>query len=299
MKVILPSWNNPYHNVAVERYLFDHFEEDILYFWINQPCVVIGRNQNSWFECDLDYMNDNHILLVRRYTGGGAVFQDYGNLNYSFFSKTNSIDWIIQLISNTLQEFGIQSIQSSRNDLLIDGKKFSGTASMVDNGKHLYHGTLMFDVNEDHLSKVLKPSKLKMKTHGITSVRSRVVNLKDILPTITQEDFLNVLCNKLEQVELIPHPNDSWIEEEIKHLSSEKWLKLETPTFETVIEYRIDNANYQVFMNVKNGLLDEVNISTDSLSVLSFESLQDSLKGMIFSDKEIEKKLVQYLENHL
>jgi len=195
---------HPYKNLAVEEYLLLHCEpqECILYLWQNQNTVVIGRNQNAWKECKVESLEENGGHLARRLSGGGAVYHDLGNLNFTFLvSKENySIDRQLEVIVKAVQKLGAKAEKSGRNDILIDGKKFSGNA-FYEQEQHCYHhGTLMMNVNKEMLSKYLTVSKEKLQSKGVDSVKSRVTNLVDYIPDLTLEALKKALREAFEEV---------------------------------------------------------------------------------------------------
>lgn len=190
--------------LAVEEYLLLYCEpqECILYLWQNQNTVVIGRNQNAWKECKVESLEENGGHLARRLSGGGAVYHDLGNLNFTFLvSKENySIDRQLEVIVKAVQKLGAKAEKSGRNDILIDGKKFSGNA-FYEQEQHCYHhGTLMMNVNKEMLSKYLTVSKEKLQSKGVDSVKSRVTNLVDYIPDLTLEALKKALREAFEEV---------------------------------------------------------------------------------------------------
>ena len=191
---------HPYKNLAVEEYLLLHCEpqECILYLWQNQNTVVIGRNQNAWKECKVESLEENGGHLARRLSGGGAVYHDLGNLNFTFLvSKENySIDRQLEVIVKAVQKLGAKAEKSGRNDILIDGKKFSGNAFFDSKGYYYHHGTLLLNVDTASMSRFLNPSKAKLQSKGIDSVRSRVVNLSSLCPDITVDTIQVSDCIK-------------------------------------------------------------------------------------------------------
>ena len=197
---------NPYKNLAVEEYLLLHCEdkECILYLWQNQNTVVIGRNQNAWKECKVTKLEEENGHLARRLSGGGAVYHDLGNLNFTFLVNKDeySLEKQLQVIINAMGRLGLKAEKSGRNDILIDGKKFSGNA-FYEQEKHCYHhGTIMVDVNKEILSRYLTVSKDKLKSKGVDSVKSRVTNLVEagkIKDVEVYSDALNI-----ELAEAIP-----------------------------------------------------------------------------------------------
>ena len=195
---------NPYKNLAVEEYLLLHCEdkECILYLWQNQNTVVIGRNQNAWKECKVTKLEEENGYLARRLSGGGAVYHDLGNLNFTFLVNKDeySLEKQLQVIINAMGRLGLKVEKSGRNDILIDGKKFSGNA-FYEQEKHCYHhGTIMVDVNKEILSRYLTVSKDKLKSKGVDSVKSRVTNLREYLPKLTLEELKKALRESFEEV---------------------------------------------------------------------------------------------------
>lgn len=186
---IVSSGNNPYQNLGLEEYLLDNCGDGVtFYLWQNASTVVIGYNQNAYKECDLAAMNKDGIKLARRKTGGGAVYHNLGNLNFSFIAKDGvyNVKRQTSVIVNALKKFGIAAEISGRNDLTVDGKKFSGNAYLSRKGTSLHHGTLLVDENKDDIGRYLTASQLKLSAKGVESVKSRVINLLEIAPEITQ-----------------------------------------------------------------------------------------------------------------
>jgi len=179
---------DPYFNLSLEEYLFKA-EDNNTYFWLwqNDNTVVIGKNQNAFHEVNHEFMKKNNIKLARRITGGGAVYHDLGNLNFSFVAASNNkkdYDFrrFTDKIAKTLKAFEINAEYSSRNDLLIDGKKFSGSAQLVGKSKTVHHGTLLFSPDFEIIEKCLTPAKEKLMAHNVSSVKSRVTSISKHLP---------------------------------------------------------------------------------------------------------------------
>jgi lipoate-protein ligase A len=187
MKLIMLKFTDPYYNLAVEEYLFLHSEDDIFMLWQNEKTVVIGKNQNTYAELDVDYARRQGISIARRITGGGAVYHDMGNLNYTYIStkkEQNGIDFAFFCapIIDFLRSMGVDAALSGRNDILVNGRKISGNAQYSANGRVLHHGTLLYDSDTSVLSSVLRADEEKLKAKAIRSVSSRVMNLREILP---------------------------------------------------------------------------------------------------------------------
>ena len=195
---------DPYENLALEEALLNRVGEGelILYLWQNERTVVIGKNQNPWKECRTALLAEEGGHLARRLSGGGAVFHDLGNLNFTFLMPAQDYDLPRQLtvIERACQSLGIPAERSGRNDLLADGRKFSGNAFYKHNGKAYHHGTLMVDVDLDRVQRYLSPSKAKLAAKGVDSVRSRVANLREFVPTLTIPQLAAALTAALAEV---------------------------------------------------------------------------------------------------
>ena len=195
---------DPYENLALEEALLNRVGEGelILYLWQNERTVVIGKNQNPWKECRTALLAEEGGHLARRLSGGGAVFHDLGNQNFTFLMPAQDYDLPRQLtvIQRACRSLGIPAERSGRNDLLADGRKFSGNAFYKHNGKAYHHGTLMVDVDLDRVQRYLSPSKAKLAAKGVESVRSRVVNLREFVPTLTVEQLADALIAALAEV---------------------------------------------------------------------------------------------------
>ena len=195
---------DPYENLALEEALLSRVGEGelILYLWQNEGTVVIGRNQNPWKECRTALLAEEGGHLARRLSGGGAVFHDRGNLNFTFLMNEADYDLPRQLtvLERACRSLGIPAQRSGRNDLLAEGRKFSGNAFYKHNGKAYHHGTLMLDVDLERVSRYLSPSKAKLAAKGVDSVRSRVVNLREFVPELTIDRLADALVDALIDV---------------------------------------------------------------------------------------------------
>ena len=184
---------DPYENLATEACLMKHCPQDsaILYLWQNEKTVVIGKNQNPWKECDLPLLQDDGIRLARRKSGGGAVYHDLGNLNFTFLLPLSDYDPLRQLdvICSALRRFGISAQRTGRNDITVDGRKVSGSAFQKSGGIGCHHGTLLVASDVEKMSRYLRPSAEKLQTKGVDSVRSRVVNLQALFPELSVENL--------------------------------------------------------------------------------------------------------------
>ena len=175
---------NPHLNLAIEKILFDAVDDEtvILYLWQNQNTVVIGKNQNAFSECRTELLRQEGGTLARRLSGGGAVFHDLGNLNFTFICSTDNLDVAknMEVIRRACLLSGITAELSGRNDILASGKKFSGNAFYNSKGRSYHHGTLLINADMEKLDRYLTPPKAKLETKGIKSVRTRVINLSEL-----------------------------------------------------------------------------------------------------------------------
>lgn len=195
---------DPYRNLAAELYLLEHTPAGsvTLYLWQNKNTVVIGRNQNPWAECNMALLRQDGGHLVRRLSGGGAVYHDSGNLNFTFLTDaaTYDLDRQLQVIITALSSLGIKAEKSGRNDILVDGRKVSGNAFYTSGNKKYHHGTLLIDVKTDVMAKYLTVSPLKLQAKGVSSVKSRVLNLKEACPTLTVAALSQALITAFGQI---------------------------------------------------------------------------------------------------
>lgn len=206
MRVIDLKTTNPYLNLATEEYLLKHMTGDFFMLWRNSPCIVVGRNQNTFAEINADYVREHALPVVRRLTGGGAVFHDLGNINYTFIEeggddKFGNYAVFSKPVIEVLRDLGVPAELKGRNDLVIDGKKFSGNAQTLWHGRMMHHGTLMFSANVGNMTDALKVNPLKIQSKGIKSVRSRVTNISEYLKEpLTVEAFENLLIKKGQEL---------------------------------------------------------------------------------------------------
>ena len=199
MLLISHDCTDPAWNLALDEYLLTHFTEEVLSLWRNGPSVIVGRNQNALEEIDQDFVRARGIAVVRRLTGGGAVFHDLGNVNYTLVQPYQEGDFnnyakFTRPIVDFLAELGVRAELSGRNDLLVEGRKCSGNAQAVRGGRILHHGTLLFSADLSQLAGALRPRDIKIQSKGVKSVSSRVTNLAGHLPEpMRVEAFLDRL----------------------------------------------------------------------------------------------------------
>jgi len=303
--IVLSKSYNPWFNLALEEYLFSTLPEStiLMYLWQNNDTIVIGSNQNPWKECDLDKVETDGVKLVRRLSGGGAVFHDKGNLNFTFIANNALYDQKRQMkvILEAVNSFGFSAAFSGRNDLLIDGKKFSGNAYFYGETTSFHHGTLLVSADLTHLSKYLTPSNHKIISKGIDSVSSRVMNLASNEKDITIEDIKQKLIISFQNeygkcLDVKKYSSDSFANSQLASLyekySSWKWTFGESPSFEVHFEKDYPWGEFWLGLNLVDGYIDEVKVITDSLELSFVQKLKDTLKGVSYDYQSIKSALL-------
>lgn len=280
---------DPAYNLAFEEFVLTHRTEgDILILWQNDNAVIIGRNQNTAEEIDQGFVDAHGIRVVRRNTGGGAVYHDLGNLNYSFItdagaSKSAFTDPVIR----TLRSLGLDAEVSGRNDILVSGKKVSGTAQQVSKGRVLHHGTLLFDSDSSMITGALTPDPGKFQSKGVKSVRSRVGNIRSFLKTdMTLSQFRVHLAGYL--LKDIPHSRFELTEEDrcaVEAIRSARygtwqWNYGASPACDIVRRKRVEGAgSIQAHITLEKGCIRELVFRGDYFSTEDPAALGDLLRG--------------------
>lgn len=227
-KYICSENTSPYYNLALERSLFDFVDEDtvILYLWQNSHTIVIGKNQNAYAECKVDEFIKDGGTLARRPSGGGAVYHDLGNLNFSIICKESIAKehTYQRIVKDALSYFGIVSEFNGRNDLTVDDKKFSGNAFYVKDDVLCQHGTILINSDFKELSKYLTPDISKLERNHVKSVESRVVNLSEISDKITVESMKEAMIKATNAVRIGEVPTESKVEEYKKIFENDEWI---------------------------------------------------------------------------
>ena len=227
-KYICSENTSPYYNLALERSLFDFVDEDtvILYLWQNSHTIVIGKNQNAYAECKVDEFIGAGGTLARRPSGGGAVYHDLGNLNFSIIcNESIAKEHTYQrIVKEALRFFGIVSEFNGRNDLTVDDKKFSGNAFYVKDDVLCQHGTILINSDFKELSKYLTPDISKLERNHVKSVESRVVNLSEISDKITVASMKEAMIKATNAVRLEEEPTESKVEEYKKIFENDEWI---------------------------------------------------------------------------
>ena len=275
---------DPHYNLAVEEYLLESVEpgQGVLYLWQNRNTVVIGRNQNPWKECRTTLLEQEGGHFARRLSGGGAVFHDLGNLNFTFLVclEDYSVPRQMEVIRSAVASLGIPAEVSGRNDILARGRKFSGNA-FYKNGRQAYHhGTLLVAADMEKLGRYLHPSRAKLKAKGVESVRSRVVNLQELNPAVTvdslkkalQEAFSNVYGLPVEELPAI-RLDETAIGQLTQRNRSWQWNYGQKLPFTFECEDRFSWGEVQVQLQIEHGIIQNTKLYSDCLE----EEQQNSL----------------------
>jgi len=284
-------------NLAAEEYLTKTVRpgEHLLFLWQNAPTVVIGKNQNSYIECNLEKMRADGVLLSRRLSGGGAVYHDAGNLCFSFISHKDDHDvpHQLSLIAEACRTLGIDAAPTGRNDIEADSKKFSGNAFFSVGENKCHHGTVLIGSDIGKLSDYLTVSKTKLEAKGIKSVRSRVVNLSELVPDITVKAFENALTEVFAPDMMLPMPNERLYADRAEFLASREWLLGSDPEFTDEVKYRTDEGEFTLHLTVRGETVTDCVVYTDSLDTEAAERIRAEVIGKRFEEVQSSECRVQ------
>lgn len=296
--------NDPAYNTALELFAFNELakKDNVFMLWINQPCIVVGKNQNIREEIDQHYCDENDIKIVRRISGGGAVYHDYNNLNYTIISNEDdeadfNFKSLSQPVIDTLAEMGVKAEFTGRNDLQIGDQKFCGNAQYIKGKRIMHHGCIMFDVDLSVLTKALTVSKDKYESKGKKSVRARVTNIKPHLEdqTLTVKDFMNTLRNfmdkKYHMEEYVLTEED---EKKVLAIKAEKndswdWVYGKNPEFTVQRKRKLPTGKVEANINVINNVIENVKFYGDFFGVKDVVELAQKLQGIRYDRKSVEK----------
>jgi lipoate-protein ligase A len=288
-------------NLARDGYFLENNKKGdvILYFYVNKNAVIIGRNQNAWKECSIANMDADGVQLVRRHSGGGAVFHDNGNLNFSFITDEKHYDLNRQMrvILNAVSKLGLKAELSGRNDITVDGKKFSGNAFSLAKGNRSHHGTILVNADLTKLSNYLCVSKEKMRSKGIDSVRARVCNLCELSSGLTVEAMRRLVIESFieEYGAASEYVFDGMalaeVEERRERLASWEWRFGKTPQFDFETDKRFSFGDTQIYFNSRNGVIRETKVYSDCLDTELTTEIENALTGVHFRKEEIKAAL--------
>jgi len=297
-RILLGDSHNPWRNLAVEELLFDTLPEGgrVFYLWQNAQTVVIGRNQNAWKECRTALLEEEGGRLARRNSGGGAVFHDLGNLNFTFILPRGEYDVTRQLnvIRRAVAEFGVETQFTGRNDLVLTatGAKFSGNAFKLTEKTALHHGTLMVNVDVDKLSRYLAPSPDKLKAKGVDSVRSRVCNLSEhggiTIPALTealQRAFV-AEYGSAENMTVSDLPADRLAALEKRNASWEYRMGSTLP-FDATLEHRFGWGGVALELSLREGVVRTARVYSDAMDADLIARIPEKLTGVRYDSSSL------------
>lgn len=285
---------DPYYNLAVEQHLMETVPAHccILYLWQNRNTVVIGRNQNAWKECRTTLLEQENGFLARRLSGGGAVYHDMGNLNFTFLLPVAEFDLDRQLsvIAEACRSLGIEVERSGRNDILVDGKKFSGNAFYKNGSQSYHHGTLMVHVDKDKLGRYLSPSKAKLEAKGVSSVRSRVANLCEYAPGLTCPEMkahmasaFSSVYGQIAEIRTEKDLDPAAVDKLCRRNASHEWIYGSRFPFTFCCEQRFGWGDVQLNLVVERGHVLQAKAFSDSMDWTSAPRLEQALTGSPFA----------------
>lgn len=310
-KVLITDTKDPWWNLAVEEYLLYELGkgEYILYLWQNQNTVVIGKNQNAWRECKTDLLEKEGGKLARRLSGGGAVFHDLGNLNFTFLVNRENYDLAkqVKVIQRAVSKAGIECEMSGRNDIITkDGRKFSGNAFCFKKDNAYHHGTILVSVDMDKLTRYLQVSEEKLKSKAVTSVQSRVVNLTEFNPALTIEKMKEYMVEAFEEVydtkaEILYSTEDmdrEKLDELYRKYSSWEWRYGESPKFDIELSQRFPWGGVTVGLQFQKGIIKKANIYSDAMDEEFIGLLPAAFEGSVFKSEIMADRIREIGRQH-
>ncbi len=295
---------DPCVNHAIEEYLLKNSQDEFFMLWQSEHCVLIGKNQNAYSEIDMEYVKENAIKITRRITGGGSVFNDMGNINFTFITNKEN-DAVINFkkfaapIIEVLKKLEIEAKFSGRNDITIEGKKFSGNAQYLYKNRLLHHGTLLFSGNLTNLSAALKPDPIKFQYKSVKSVFSRVTNigshLKSPMTVLEFKDFLKrKVMESYDITEVYSFSQNDLVR--IDKIATEKYASWEWnfghfPKYSFSNTKKFDGGIVEFNLNIEKGVIKDIKLFGDFFGELETSELESKLKGIRYSEEDVRKTL--------
>lgn len=307
LKITCAEGLYPHRNQAIEKYLLDTCRkgEMILYLWTNDKTVFIGKNQNAYTECRLSALISNGGFVARRFTGGGAVYHDKGNLNFTFIAPHEDYDIGNQfsIMTGAMRALGFNAELNGRNDVIIDGKKFSGNAFYKSEKNCLHHGTILIGSDYELIAKYLNVSRVKLNAKGVKSVVSRVGNLNEYRADVNSEEVANALIKALKErypeAEVLYLKETDLPEAEIEKLTAffadESYIRGDDVHFDVAFEYRYEWGVADVRLEFNGDIIEKARIYSDTLDTEAVGEKEKLLTGLDIT-KEIDPRIKDIIE---
>ncbi|MSU01161.1 lipoate--protein ligase [Tissierella pigra] len=307
MIYVINNSNDPFFNHAAEEYLMNNFDEEIFMLWINKPSILIGRNQNTISEINLDYVEENHITVVRRLSGGGTVYNDLGNMNFTFITYRNSLETKVKNgfekfalpVINALKSLGANAEFTGRNDIVIGGKKFSGNAQYSQKDKLLHHGTLLYNCDMSKLSLALKSKPIKFVDKSVKSVGARVTNIiehiDEKMDLLEFREYLKNYVIKTHGIETIYEFNEKDLKEIDKIVKNRfetwDWNYGKSPNYRYTNSRKYPSGVVEYHLEVESGQIENISIYGDFFGEKNIKELEEKLMGVKHNINALEAVL--------
>ncbi len=307
LNIIHNKNTDAYFNLACEEYFLKNKNDEIFMLWQNASAIIVGYHQNTISEIDYEFVRKNNIKVVRRLTGGGAVYHDLGNVNFTFIenidsaqAKTASFQKYIQTIIKILNTFGIDAKFEGRNDITIDAKKISGNSEIIFENRIMHHGTLLFNSNLDVLISSLNSNPYKYADKGVKSIKSRVTNIMEhIQVPINVDTFMSKILNEIANL----NPNSIKYDlssEDTKHIQqlrdskylTSEWNYGQSPKYNFHKVTKIPSGVYQIYLTIKLNQIESIKIYGDFFSIADISNIENKLIGVEYNKDSVEKALL-------
>lgn len=305
MKLLINRSTDPAFNLALEEYILTEIELELIMLWRNEPSVIIGCNQNALEEIDIDFVREENITVIRRLSGGGAVFHDLGNINYTIIRKMGNDDFsnydkFTAPVCSFLRGLGVDASLDGRNDLVIGGAKFSGNAQAARGERFMHHGTILFSADVSLLSKALKPNAAKIESKGVKSVRRRVTNVAEHLPEqMAVEEFFERLagffCGQTDGIYSLTEEDADAVRQLVKEkYGTWEWNIGHSPTYEYSKPERFPSGIVDVRLSVKDGIIRDARIFGDFFGIFDVAELAGRLIGVRHDKNSVCERLTGF-----